>query len=161
QGSNCTNFTQIATPSTNSYTDSGLSANTTYRYRVRATNSAGDSGNSGILTVTTTGGGSGGGGCSATFNNVNQWPGGFQGEVTVTNTGTNNATSWTVTMNFANGQSLYQIWGGQTTLGSNPYTVTNEGWNGNLGPNASTNFGFLAPRQSTHTPPTHDCTRTP
>src|SRR5690606_21291199 len=65
QGSNCTNFTQIATPSTNSYTDSGLSANTTYRYRVRATNSAGDSGNSGILTVTTTGGGSGGG-CSAT-----------------------------------------------------------------------------------------------
>src|SRR5690606_28836941 len=57
QGSNCTNFTQIATPSTNSYTDSGLSANTTYRYRVRATNSAGDSGNSGILTVTTTGGG--------------------------------------------------------------------------------------------------------
>src|SRR5690606_16823473 len=57
QGSNCTNFTQIATPTTNSYTDSGLSANTTYRYRVRATNSAGDSGNSGILTVTTTGGG--------------------------------------------------------------------------------------------------------
>src|SRR5690606_14295235 len=27
QGSNCTNFTQIATPSTNSYTDSGLAAN--------------------------------------------------------------------------------------------------------------------------------------
>ncbi|HLT11769.1 MAG TPA: cellulase family glycosylhydrolase, partial [Micromonosporaceae bacterium] len=111
QGSNCTNFTQIATPTTNSYTDSGLSANTTYRYRVRATNSAGDSGNSGILTVTTTGGGSGGG-CSATFNNVNQWSGGFQGEVTVTNTGSSNISGWTVTMNFANGQSLYQIWGG-------------------------------------------------
>src|SRR5690606_628624 len=52
-----TNFSQIATPSGTSYTDSGLSANTTYRYRVRATNSAGDSGNSGILTVTTQSGG--------------------------------------------------------------------------------------------------------
>src|SRR3989344_5748408 len=36
QGSTCTTFAQIATPSTNSYNDTGLTANTTYRYRVRA-----------------------------------------------------------------------------------------------------------------------------
>ena len=35
-GSTCTTFAQIATPSTNSYNDTGLTANTTYRYRVRA-----------------------------------------------------------------------------------------------------------------------------
>lgn len=45
RGSNCTNFVQIkAVPGTaTTDTDSGLTANTVYRYRVRAHNSAGDS----------------------------------------------------------------------------------------------------------------------
>jgi PKD repeat protein len=45
QGSSCTNFTQISTVggTAATYTDSGLATNTTYRYRVRAHNSAGDS----------------------------------------------------------------------------------------------------------------------
>jgi beta-lactamase superfamily II metal-dependent hydrolase/PKD repeat protein len=45
QGSSCTNFTRIATVSANSTTfrDSGLSAGTTYRYRVQAYNAAGTS----------------------------------------------------------------------------------------------------------------------
>ena len=42
QGSSCTTFTQIGTPTTNSYSDSGLTASTTYRYRVRATDAAGN-----------------------------------------------------------------------------------------------------------------------
>lgn len=40
QGSGCTSFTQIGTPTTNSYSDTGLSASTLYRYRVRATDAA-------------------------------------------------------------------------------------------------------------------------
>ena len=42
QGANCTTFTQIATPTGTSFSDSGLSAGTTYRYRVRATDAAGN-----------------------------------------------------------------------------------------------------------------------
>jgi glucose/arabinose dehydrogenase/fibronectin type 3 domain-containing protein len=42
QGSGCTNFTEIATPATNSFTDTGLAGSTTYRYRVRATDLAGN-----------------------------------------------------------------------------------------------------------------------
>jgi len=42
QGSACTNFTQISTPGGTSYSDTGLSASTTYRYRVRATDAAGN-----------------------------------------------------------------------------------------------------------------------
>ena len=43
KGATCTNFTQIAIVTGSTYTDSGLSANTTYRYRVYAYNTAGNS----------------------------------------------------------------------------------------------------------------------
>jgi chitodextrinase len=53
-GSTCTNFAQIATPSGTSYSNTGLSANTTYRYRVQATDAAGNlSGYSSIASATT------------------------------------------------------------------------------------------------------------
>ena len=42
QGAGCTNFTQIATPTGTSYNDTSVSANTSYSYRVRAVDSAGN-----------------------------------------------------------------------------------------------------------------------
>ncbi len=39
---NCNTYTQIATPVTTSYTDTGLTASTIYRYRVRAIDAAGN-----------------------------------------------------------------------------------------------------------------------
>jgi len=49
------NWTQIATPSANatSYADTGLTASTTYHYRVRSTNTAGDSANTSVANATT------------------------------------------------------------------------------------------------------------
>ena len=44
QGASCTTFTQIAAPTGTSFGDSGLSASTTYRYRVRASDAAGNLG---------------------------------------------------------------------------------------------------------------------
>ena len=42
QGSGCTNFAQIAAPAGTSYNDTGLSANTSYNYRVQAVDTAGN-----------------------------------------------------------------------------------------------------------------------
>lgn len=55
RGSNCTNFTQITTVggTATTYTDSGLAAGTTYRYRVRVYNSADNSEYSNIATAKT------------------------------------------------------------------------------------------------------------
>ena len=54
QGVSCTTFAQIATPTGTSYSDSGRAAGTTYRYRVRASDAAGNlSGYSNVATATT------------------------------------------------------------------------------------------------------------
>ncbi|ONI67316.1 chitinase [Kribbella sp. ALI-6-A] len=53
------NGTKVGSPTGTSYTDSGLTANTTYSYQVSASNSIGEGAKSGTLSVkTTTGGGS-------------------------------------------------------------------------------------------------------
>ena len=53
-GATCTNFAQIATPTTPSYSNTGLTAGTSYRYRVRAADAAGNlSGYSSIANATT------------------------------------------------------------------------------------------------------------
>jgi glucose/arabinose dehydrogenase/fibronectin type 3 domain-containing protein len=43
-GAGCSNFVQIATPATNSYTDSTVAGSTSYRYRVRAVDAATNTG---------------------------------------------------------------------------------------------------------------------
>ena len=54
QGSGCTTFAQIATPTTPNHSDTGVVPSTTYRYRVRATDAAGNLGGySTVVTATT------------------------------------------------------------------------------------------------------------
>jgi YD repeat-containing protein len=55
QGAGCTNFVEIAAPTLTSYSDTGLTAATTYRYRERCVDYAGNAGGySSIYTKTTT-----------------------------------------------------------------------------------------------------------
>ena len=54
QGSNCTNFAQVGTPTATNFSNTGLTANTNYRFRVRAVDAAGNlSGYSAIVTTRT------------------------------------------------------------------------------------------------------------
>jgi chitodextrinase len=58
QGAACSNFAQIATPATTTFNDTGLTASTSYSYRVRATDAAGNlSAFSGTATASTLAGG--------------------------------------------------------------------------------------------------------
>ncbi|MBI3898434.1 MAG: hypothetical protein HY308_09080 [Gammaproteobacteria bacterium] len=59
QGASCTNFTQVATPSGANHSDTGLSASTMYRYRLRAADAAGNlSEYSAVASATTSAAGS-------------------------------------------------------------------------------------------------------
>lgn len=98
-------------------------------------------------------GGGGGTGCTATYQPGSQWNGGFQGGVTVQNTGSSTRTSWTVSWRFADGQTIQQLWNGTFTQSGSTVTVKNVSWNGTLAPNATANFGFLGSWSGTNTAP--------
>ncbi|MGR6923506.1 cellulose binding domain-containing protein [[Actinomadura] parvosata] len=114
-------------------------------------------GNTATPTVTTTITPPPPGGCTATYKSTGQWQGGFQGEVTVTNTGSTPRSSWTVAWTFADGQQITQLWGGTLSASGSSVTVRNATWNGSLAPGASTTFGFLASWNGTNTAPTPTC----
>ncbi|TDC58996.1 chitin-binding protein, partial [Actinomadura sp. GC306] len=80
--------------------------------------------------------------CTATFRSVNSWGGGYQGEVTVTNTGTLPLNGWMAHISLPSGQSIGSLWNGTYTQSGSDITVTNAGWNGALGVGQSTTFGF-------------------
>ncbi|MCX3290257.1 GDSL-type esterase/lipase family protein [Streptomyces sp. NEAU-H22] len=88
--------------------------------------------------------------CTARFRAVSSWQGGYQGEVTVTNTSASSVPGWTATVVPANGARLTQLWNGAlTTAADGTATVTNAAWNGTLAAGASATFGFVASAPAT------------
>jgi len=153
-------FASVGTSTGTSFTNSGLSASTTYRYQVRARDAAGNtSGFSSAVTATTSAGGGGGSGCSAAFRITNPWSGGFQAETIVTNSGSSAISGWTVTLAFPASVAITNLWNGAYSQSGNTVTVRNAGYNGSLGGGASTSFGFTANTSgSSGSTPTVTCT---
>jgi len=95
--------------------------------------------------------------CSATYREVNHWPGGFQGEVTVANSGSTTLNGWTVHLTLASGQAISSLWNGVNTGSTGNVTVRNADYNGSLTANASTNFGFVATGSNSPAPGNLTC----
>ncbi|ASW54908.1 cellulose binding domain-containing protein [Plantactinospora sp. KBS50] len=86
-----------------------------------------------------------GAGCTVAYRVTGSWQGGFQGDVTITNTGSSAINGWTLRWTFANGQVINQLWNGSVTQSGAAVTVTNASYNGALAAGGGTaNFGFLA-----------------
>lgn len=83
-------------------------------------------------------------GCTATYAITNQWATGFQGGITVRNTGTAAMTGWTVTFTYANGQTVTQAWNATYAQSGTAVTLANVDWNGTLTAGGSTTAGFIA-----------------
>lgn len=126
-----------------SYTDSGLTAGTSYAYSVRARDAAGNTSASSASVPATTAGTSGGdGGCTATYTVSGDWGNGFGVDVTVTNTGTASAGGWKVSWAWAGSQKVTNMWNAVYTQSGSAVSVTNTADNGSLAPGAHTGFGF-------------------
>jgi endo-1,4-beta-xylanase len=98
------------------------------------------------------------GACTATFRMVNTWSGGFQGEVTVSNSGSATISGWTAHLTLASGQTLASLWNGTNTGAGGAVSVRNAGYNGSLAANASTTFGFTVTGSSNTAPSDVSCT---
>ncbi|MFJ5542125.1 cellulose binding domain-containing protein [Micromonospora chalcea] len=98
------------------------------------------------------------GACTATYRPVNTWPGGFQAEVTVANNGATAINGWTVRLTLASGQAISSLWNGVNTGSSGSVSVRNADYNGTVGANASTTFGFTATGNGAAAPSGVTCT---
>ncbi|WP_433315572.1 cellulose binding domain-containing protein [Micromonospora sp. CA-269861] len=96
--------------------------------------------------------------CTATYRTLNTWPGGFQAEVTVANNSTSSLNGWTVGLTLASGQAISSLWSGINTGTTGSVTVRNAAYNGTVGANASTTFGFTATGNGATAPGNVTCT---
>lgn len=129
-----------------SYSSSGLTASTTYYYKIEAVDAAGTSGVSGQASATTSssggGGGGGGGSCTVDYTISPQNNSAFGATITIKN-GSTAITSWTLTWKFANGQTVSSLWNGVETQSGANVTVKNEPYNGSIAANGTlSGIGF-------------------
>ncbi|MEU0645238.1 lytic polysaccharide monooxygenase auxiliary activity family 9 protein [Streptomyces umbrinus] len=83
------------------------------------------------------------GACSATRRTTGSWSGGYQSEVTVTNTGEVPMLGWMVDWTLPGGQSVASLWSGNATYSGQNVMVHNADWNGSLDPGESASFGYV------------------
>ncbi|WP_426513664.1 cellulose binding domain-containing protein [Dactylosporangium sp. McL0621] len=95
--------------------------------------------------------------CTATYRAVNAWPGGFQGEVVIANNGSTALNGWTVRLTLTGDQAISSLWGGVNTASTGNITVRNANYNGTVGANATTTFGFVATGSSAAPPGNVTC----
>lgn len=81
--------------------------------------------------------------CSATRHTTGSWPGGYQSEVTVTNSGDVPMLGWMVNWALPTGQSVASLWNGNATYSGQDVMVHNADWNGSLSPGQSATFGYV------------------
>ncbi len=125
-----------------SYTDSGLSASTTYQYQVRAKDAAGNASelSSAISAATQE---EVAGGCLVTYDTPSTWDGGFNIQnIYITNLGDSAINGWTLTFRFTNGEQVVSAWNANVTQSGPDVSATNVDHNGAIASNATVTFGF-------------------
>lgn len=78
---------------------------------------------------------------------VSAWNSGLTANITITNTGTNAISGWTLAFALPSGQSITSGWNATYTGSSGSVTARNVSYNGDIGAGGSTTIGF----QATHT----------
>jgi hypothetical protein len=91
--------------------------------------------------------------CTATYSVPSSWSDGFQGQVTVTDTGTSPVNGWTIGWTFPGNQQITSLWNGDYTQSGETVTATNTSYNGTIDPGDSVTVGFNATYTGSNTSP--------
>jgi protein kinase-like protein/cellulose binding protein with CBM2 domain len=83
-------------------------------------------------------------GCAAQYEVTNSWPGGYQVQVTVRNTGRTGVFGWRVSWTLPGGQHIEGLWNGSWTVRGSAVTVDSATWNAHLDATSTTTFGLIA-----------------
>jgi hypothetical protein len=95
-------------------------------------------------TPTGTGPGGGTGSCALTSSVTNSWPGGYQLQLTVKNTGTAQTSNWSAAFMFADtGETIASSWNATVTQTGKQVTAVNASYDGTLAPGAQTTYGIV------------------
>jgi mannan endo-1,4-beta-mannosidase len=132
----------------------GLSPATAHTFAVYARDAAGNrSPRSGTVTVTTAPGGTPSA-CGVGYRVTGSWPGGFQGEITLRNTGTSAINGWTLRWTFPDGQRISSLWGGTATQSGSDVSVAAAPYTATVPAAGSVTLGFTATRGASNPSPT-------
>jgi mannan endo-1,4-beta-mannosidase len=145
--------TPAAASTTNTAAVTGLTADTAYTFAVYARDAAGNrSARSATVNVTTAKAPSVG--CSVGYRIVGTWPGGFQGEIAIRNTGATAISGWKLGFAFANGQTIANMWGGTSTQSGDTVSVVPADYTSTIPAAGSVTVGFLGNAGTTNAVPT-------
>ncbi|GKQ34881.1 cellulase family glycosylhydrolase [Streptomyces sp. A012304] len=144
--------TTVAAATANSVTVTGLTAATPYTFAVYARDAAGNrSARSATVNVTTASAPTGT--CAVAYRAVNEWQGGFQGEITIRNTGTSPVNGWTLAFAFTGGQTITNMWGGAPTQNGGSVSVAAASYTSTISVGGSVTVGFIGAKGATNPAP--------
>ncbi|MFF9333917.1 cellulase family glycosylhydrolase [Streptomyces albogriseolus] len=146
--------TVVASSSGTTATVTGLAADTSYTFAVYARDAAGNRSARSATATVTTASGPAAGSCAVTYRVTGEWPGGFQGEVVVRNTGSTAVDGWTLRWTFPAGQRITNLWGGTVTQSGAEVSVAAAPYTATIPPSGAVSLGFTGSRAGTNTHPT-------
>lgn len=80
--------------------------------------------------------------CAVAYRVTGQWPGGFQANVTVRNTGKTAINGWTVRWSFGDGQTVKDMWNATPRQSGATVNAANAPYNAQIQPGGSVTIGF-------------------
>ena len=135
-----------------SFSDTGLAAKTKYTYSVVASDANGNSKASAAANVTTPAAPVAG--CHVGYQMLSQWPEGFQGAITIRNTGGTSLTNWTLGFSFSSKQTIANAWNTNASQKAAAVTMTSMSYNGVIAPGATLDgIGFIGVLSGTNPNP--------
>ncbi|NUS16913.1 MAG: cellulase family glycosylhydrolase [Streptomyces sp.] len=142
----------VGASTTSSATVTGLTAGTAYTFAVYARDAAGNR-STRSATVTATTAKAPAVACSVGYRVVGEWPGGFQGEITVHNTGTTPISAWKLGFDFPSGQTVSTMWGGTATQSGASVSVVPAAYTSTIAAAGSVVVGFIGTKGDTNAVP--------